>query len=322
MGNLKATITDDSDTVSDDDGATTVTDSPSSSPPPHSSSLSGPFEEGEEVLAYHNQCVYKAKIQKTRFVKTEWEYFVHYTGWNKNWDEWLGIDRLMKVTEENLRKQQELNKKYDMKKNEKARRGSQLKAKCSTGTRAKRQKKDVQKDKGVLPSEKLVVNIQIPSSLKKQLVDDCEFITHLGKLVQLPRSPSVNEILSKYSDYRLKKDGIIADSVSEILSGLQCYFDKALSAMLLYKNEREQYQEAITDGVSPSSVYGAEHLLRLFVKFPEILHHANIEDETVTELRQKLQDFLRFLQKNQSSFFLSSYIDPEVSDVVNKKGDD
>lgn len=34
--------------------------------------------------------------------------------------------------------------------------------------------------------------------------------------------------------------------------------------MLLYKNEREQYQEAITDGVSPSSVYGAEHLLRLF----------------------------------------------------------
>ncbi|XP_019157538.1 PREDICTED: uncharacterized protein LOC109154129 [Ipomoea nil] len=116
-------------------------------------------------------------------------------------------------------------------------------------------------DKGVLPSEKLGFNIQIPSSLKKQLVDDCEFITHLAKLVQLPRSPSVNEILSKYNDYRLKNDGIIADSVSEILSGLQCYFDKALSAMLLYKNEREQYQEAIKDGVSPS-VYGAEHLLR------------------------------------------------------------
>ncbi|XP_019173990.1 PREDICTED: uncharacterized protein LOC109169573 [Ipomoea nil] len=119
----------------------------------------------------------------------------------------------------------------------------------------------VKKDKGVLPSEKLGFNIQIPSSLKKQLVDDCEFITHLDKLVQLSRSPSVNEILSKYNDYRLKNDGIIADSVSEILSGLQCYFDKALSAMLLYKNEREQYQEAITDGVSPS-VYGAEHLLR------------------------------------------------------------
>lgn len=27
------------------------------------------------------------------------------------------------------------------------------------------------------------VNIQIPPPLKKQLVDDCEFITHLGKVV-------------------------------------------------------------------------------------------------------------------------------------------
>jgi len=34
--------------------------------------------------------------------------------------------------------------------------------------------------------------------------------------------------------------------------------------MLLYKNERQQYEKAITDDVSPSSVYGAEHLLRLF----------------------------------------------------------
>lgn len=34
--------------------------------------------------------------------------------------------------------------------------------------------------------------------------------------------------------------------------------------MLLYKSERQQYQEAIADHVSPSTVYGAEHLLRLF----------------------------------------------------------
>lgn len=34
--------------------------------------------------------------------------------------------------------------------------------------------------------------------------------------------------------------------------------------MLLYKKERQQYQEAIRDNVSPSTVYGAEHLLRLF----------------------------------------------------------
>ncbi|PIN15994.1 hypothetical protein CDL12_11362 [Handroanthus impetiginosus] len=50
----------------------------------------------------------------------------------------------------------------------------------------------------------------------------------------------------------------------EILNGLRCYFDKALPIILLYKKECHQYQEAVRDNVSSSSVYGAEHLLHLF----------------------------------------------------------
>jgi len=50
-----------------------------------------------------------------------------------SWDEWAGIDRLMKHTEENVQKQQELKKKQDTDKNEKAARGSQTKTKGSTG---------------------------------------------------------------------------------------------------------------------------------------------------------------------------------------------
>lgn len=34
--------------------------------------------------------------------------------------------------------------------------------------------------------------------------------------------------------------------------------------MLLYKKERDQYAEEVKGDVSPSTVYGAEHLLRLF----------------------------------------------------------
>jgi len=112
------------------------------------------------------------------------------------------------------------------------------------------------------------------------------------------------------------------DSVQEIVHGLQCYFDKALPAMLLYKSERQQYQEAIADHVSPSTVYGAEHLLRLFVKLPEMLYSANIDEETLKELHQKLLDFLKFLQKNQSSFFLSTYQTVEGSDASTKKQGD
>lgn len=54
----------------------------------------------------------------------------------------------------------------------------------------------------------------------------------------------------------------------EILNGLRSYFDKALPAMLLYRQEREQYAEAVPEDspVPPSFIYGAEHLLRLFGK--------------------------------------------------------
>ncbi|KAM6575364.1 hypothetical protein CsatA_023691 [Cannabis sativa] len=59
--------------------------------------------------------------------------------------------------------------------------------------------------------------------------------------------------------------------------------------------------------MSPSNIYGAEHLLRLFVKLPELLAYVSIEEETLTRLQQKLTDFLKFLQKNHSTFFLSTY---------------
>ncbi|KAL8030008.1 hypothetical protein ABFX02_14G259600 [Erythranthe guttata] len=267
---------------------------------------STPFREGEQVLAYHGLCLYDAKVQKVEFHIDVWRYYVHYRGWNKKWDEWLGVDCLLKHTEENVRKQKELKEKHAMEKNANTARLSQDKTKSPIGVRGKKRKQEILEKECIVPSEKLVI-IQIPSTLKKQLIDDHECITHLDQLVKLPRSPSVHEILNKYTDYRVKKNGKIPESVGEIVNGLLCYFDKALPSMLLYKHERPQYKEVIADNVSPSSVYGAEHLLRLFVKLPDMLSCMHIETETLTELQQRLNDLLRFLQVNQSSFFDSNY---------------
>lgn len=319
MGSTTAGLSDDdSATISDADNATTETDIDTDgedddveSPPPSDSS---PFQEGEKVLAQHGHWLYDAKVQRIEFGKKECRYYVHYLGWNKSWDEWVCVDRLRKYTDENIQEQQALHKKYGR---EKMTRVSQAKPKNSTVTRGKKRKNEA---KTTAAMEKLV-NVQIPPTLKKQLVDDCEFITRLGKLVKLPRSPNVDEILSKYLDYRSKKDAMIADSVAEILSGLRCYFDRALPAMLLYKSERQQYQEAVGENDTPSLVYGAEHLLRLFVKLPEILSYAKIEEQTSRDLQEKLQDFLKFLQKNQNAFFLSTYETPEGFDTSTEKQD-
>ncbi|TYI54138.1 hypothetical protein E1A91_D11G054600v1 [Gossypium mustelinum] len=311
----------------------TATDGDTSSgdTPPSNSNL---FSEGERVLAYHGPRIYEAKVQKAELRKKEWKYFVHYLGWNKNWDEWVGADRLMKLTEENVMKQQALDKKQGVDKSSKSGRSSQSKPKSSadakadkedlknTAPKGRKRKSDSGVEKDNSSMEKLV-KIQIPSTLKKQLVDDWDFVTQQDKLVKLPRSPNVDDILTKYLEYRSKKDGIMTDSVGEILKGIRCYFDKALPVMLLYKKERQQYNEVVHDDVSPSTIYGAEHLLRLFVKFPELLAYVNIEEETLIRLQQKLMDFLKFLQKNQSTFFLSAYDGPKgVSEGKGKGKDD
>ncbi|XP_024461586.1 protein MRG1 isoform X2 [Populus trichocarpa] len=243
---------------------------------PSNSSL---FSEGERVLAYHGPRIYEAKVQKAELRKKEWRYFVHYLGWNKNWDEWVGMDRLMKHTPDNVLKQQALEKKQGVDKSLKPGRSSQTKPKNSTDSKmdkedpksnvakGKKRKSDSGMEKDNLPVEKLV-KIQIPSTLKKQLVDDWEFVTQQDKFVKLPRSPNVDDILTKYLEYMSKKDGMITDSIGEILKGIRCYFDKALPVMLLYKKERQQYHDTVKIDVSPSTIYGAEHLLRLFVASP------------------------------------------------------
>ncbi|KAK4766794.1 hypothetical protein SAY87_008436 [Trapa incisa] len=277
------------------------------------------------------------RVQKTEVRKKEWKYFVHYLVSGASlltfWDEWVAADRLLKHTEENIMKQETLEKKQGIDKNPKSGRLIQYKLKNAADAKVEREdfkslatKGKKRKSDAVAESENAIlekfVKIQIPLTLKKQLVDDWEFVTQQDKLVKLPRSPTVDNILTSYLDYKSKKDVMIIDSIGEVLKGLRCYFDKALPAMLLYKKERQQYKEAVAPTESPSTIYGAEHLLRLFVKLPELLAQVNIEEETLTRLQQKLVDFLKFLQKNQSTFFISAYEGSKVSDGKSKRKDD
>ena len=50
-----------------------------------------------------------------------------------SWDEWVGTDRLMKHTDENLQKQRALDKKQGVDKSSKSGRSAQTKPKASSG---------------------------------------------------------------------------------------------------------------------------------------------------------------------------------------------
>ena len=49
------------------------------------------FVDGEKILCFHGPLIYEAKIQKLEIKDGQAKYFIHYMGWNKNWDEWVRL---------------------------------------------------------------------------------------------------------------------------------------------------------------------------------------------------------------------------------------
>ena len=83
----------------------------------------------------------------------------------------------------------------------------------------------------------------------------------------------------------------------EVVAGLRLYFNKCLGNNLLYRFERGQYSDhykTLEETQEVSSLYGAEHLLRLFVNLPELIAHTVMDGETVAVLKANVTDFLRF----------------------------
>jgi len=92
---------------------------------------------------------------------------------------------------------------------------------------------------------------------------------------------------------------------------VKAYFDKALGSLLLYKFERLQYADALKNNphTSMSELYGIEHLMRLFVKFPELIQNvaSDMEEETVNILSLGIKDILKYLSKTLGTTYLSEY---------------
>ncbi|CAH8447268.1 unnamed protein product [Schistosoma haematobium] len=66
------------------------------------------YEPGEKLLCFHGPLMYEAKCLDVKVKEDGVMYFVHYQGWNKNWDEWVTDKRMFKYNEEGLKKQKEL----------------------------------------------------------------------------------------------------------------------------------------------------------------------------------------------------------------------
>ena len=160
--------------------------------------------------------------------------------------------------------------------------------------------------------------ISLHTSLKKHLVDDWTLVTKVPqRLVSLPKPAhaTVSSIIAEFiaSKSSKKEDTGSEDAesffVQELMQGMALFFNRSLPILLLYRQERQQLQ--LLQEAHPSldfcDMYGAEHLLRLFVRLPRLLN--NVQCSSLDKILSTINAFLKFLQKNSSKFLsLQQYV--------------
>lgn len=280
------------------------------------------FGEGERILCYHGPLIYEAKCMKGQMKDKVTRYLIHYNGWNKNWDEWVPENRVLKFNEANLQKQRELREqnlksKKTRKRTDKAvgENDKPLKREPVVETPGPVRKKrsrianPIESDENF--TSRVDVKITIPDDLKHWLIDDWDLVTRQKQLVPVPRKKNVKEILDEYIKSRTANpnDGLKPGVVQEVADGIQEYFNVMLGTQLLYKFERTQYGDVLTEhtNLPMSHLYGAEHLLRLFVKLGNALSFSSLDEKSVQFVVTHIQDFLDYLSKNADSLFTTDY---------------
>lgn len=103
-----------------------------------------------------------------------------------------------------------------------------------------------------------------------------------------------------------------------IIAGLQLYFDRSIGANLLYRFERAQYADLRRRYVvgplvmageprDMSTIYGAEHLLRLIVNLPSMIAQTTMDAESVALLKEYIEYLLQYLVQERERIFLAEY---------------
>ncbi|KAJ1608633.1 MRG/Alp3-like protein [Cryptosporidium canis] len=161
----------------------------------------------------------------------------------------------------------------------------------------------------------------------------------LGKLVMLPKSPSVETIFEDYirhlvsQEKRGRKVSPEVEVQEAILGMLTKLFNKALKTRLIYPSEVSQ-AGSLNKNASLSEVFGIEHLLRLLITLPKLLgdcihfgeHSFNldIDEESAdpeysvlkaikSDLIGTVNSFIDYFNCNLGKFSIGKYASPSAS---------
>ncbi|XP_027289025.1 mortality factor 4-like protein 2 [Cricetulus griseus] len=152
--------------------------------------------------------------------------------------------------------------------------------------------------------------VKLPPQLKACLVEDWDLVNKQKQLFQLPAETNVDCILASYVTF-LKSQGKCDNteySVDELVYGIREYFNNMLGTQLLYQFEKPQYAEMLLayPDTPMSQIYGAPHLLRLFVNIGTALSHSSLNRHSLMSVSSYMHGFLNYLVENSTSLFDAS----------------
>ncbi|KAG8833309.1 Esa1p-associated factor [Serendipita sp. 399] len=144
-------------------------------------------------------------------------------------------------------------------------------------------------------------------------------------LEEKQKPPNVEEVLAEFAKYYAnakdrqleseeKKEALIA----VITRGLLVYFEKTLGTNLLYVEERGQYafldnryRSGVSASIDPTEDsnpcchwYGADHLLRLLVKLPEIIAQSSLDQYSIDLIAIYVGELLEWMDLKKDDLFI------------------
>uniref|UniRef100_A0A915PI89 MRG domain-containing protein n=1 Tax=Setaria digitata TaxID=48799 RepID=A0A915PI89_9BILA len=184
--------------------------------------------------------------------------------------------------------------------------------------------------------------VSIPEKLKSLLENDRRLVENELKLPCLPCRLTVSKIMKEYVLHVRKLDAVCSEvkvhkgrtrywkgvvaALDECADNMKSFFDLTIASDILYPNEKLRHKDltertseiinlhSVTDllneakgGLRASEYYGFIYLLRLLVRFPEMIECMACDNDSKEILSVFVQSLVRYLGSNSEKFF-----DPEL----------
>lgn len=151
------------------------------------------------------------------------------------------------------------------------------------------------------------LRLRISPKLKQVILDDYEMVVNKGRILRIPRPEgcTVGEIIHSWQKKMMDMDDVVGDEQIEaieiVADSVIKYFKNSLRQFLLYQIEVPVYDSILAKdhGKLASDLYGAEHLVRLLVKLPELVCVAMMalpeNAKYIVTVEDLLQDLMSYL---------------------------